>query len=146
MSFIEHAKRELDIIGMTADSPDEMNLAMREHILHMVEEFAKEGHSGFSSSYALSILQKLLAYEPLAPLTGEDSEWNDVTSYGNGDVLYQNKRCSHVFKDSTGAWDIDGIVLVYPDGGKYMGPKLPVTFPYTPKKEYVNVDENGVAI
>lgn len=93
-NMINFAKKEMDIIGLTDE--EEMNGTMRKHILHMVEEFGDEGHSGFSASYALSILQKVLAFKPLSPLTGEDSEWMDV---GRGDDLYQNKRYSSVFKE-----------------------------------------------
>ena len=105
------AEKEMDIIGLTED--DDMNGAMRKHILHMVEQFSEEGHSGFSASYALSILQKVLAYKPLSPLTGEDSEWNDMSDYGRGDSLYQNKRYSSVFKEGKDgeAYDVDGKVF-----------------------------------
>jgi hypothetical protein len=107
----EFAKKEMDIIGLTDE--DEMNGAMRKHILHMVKEFADEGHSGFSAPYALSILQKVLAYKPLSPLTGEDSEWNDMSDYGRGDNMYQNNRYSCVFKEGKDgeAYDIDGKVF-----------------------------------
>ena len=77
MSLKSHAINELDVIGLTED--DEMNGEMRKHILHMIEEFSKEGHSGFSASYAVSILSKLLKYEPLSPLTGYDSEWMELS-------------------------------------------------------------------
>ena len=93
MSMLDYAKKELDIIGMTDDSEDEMNRTMRKHILHMVNEFAEEGHSGFSAGYALNILKSLLAFKPLAPLTGADDEWNEV-----GDGLWQNRRVSDVLK------------------------------------------------
>jgi hypothetical protein len=151
MSLLQYAKDELDRIGMTADG-DEYNAMMRNHILHMVEEFAKEGHSGFSASYAISCLQKLLKFEPLSPLTGEDSEWGDVSQYGD-DPHYQNKRCSRVFKDKDGnCYDINGIVYwswqtdengnkyksYYSKGGK---PRNFITFPYTPKTEYVEDTE-----
>lgn len=106
MSLIEYAKSELDAIGMTEDSSDEMNVMMRKHILHMVNEFADEGHSGMSASYALSILKSLLAYEPLSPLTGADDEWMEV-----GPDVWQNKRASNVFKDKDGAYWGDGIVF-----------------------------------
>ena len=106
MSMIEYAKRELDAIGMTEDSSDEMNGMMRKHILHMVKEFADEDHSGFSAAYALSILKRLLAYEPLSPLTGADDEWMEV-----GPDVWQNKRASNVFKDKDGAYWSDGIVF-----------------------------------
>ena len=110
-NMTEFAKKEMDIIGLTED--DEMNGMMRKHILHMVKEFADEGHSGFSAPYALSILQKVLAYKPLSPLTGEDSEWNDMSDYGRGDNMYQNNRYSCVFKEGKDgeAYNIDGKVF-----------------------------------
>ena len=107
MSFIKHAERELDLIGLTEDSSDEMNVDMRKHILHMINEFAEEGHSGMSASYALSILKNLLDFKPLTPLTGEDDEWNEI---GNG--YWQNRRASNVFKGEDGrAYWSDGIIF-----------------------------------
>ena len=88
-NMMKFAESELDIIGLVDDG-DEMNGAMRKHILHMIHEFSKEGHSGFSANYAVNLLSKLLKYEPLTPLTGEDWEW---TEYADG--RFQNKRCSH---------------------------------------------------
>jgi hypothetical protein len=110
MSLLQYAKDELDRIGMTADG-DEYNAMMREHILHMVEEFSKEGHSGLSADYAINCLQKLLRFEPLSPLTGKDNEWESVRHLGD-DPHYQNKRCSRVFKDKDGnCYDVDGYVF-----------------------------------
>ena len=143
MDIVEYAKSELKIIGML-DSEDEMNKAMCDHLLHMCEEFAKEGHSGFSANYAINCLQKLLRWEPLSPLTGEDWEWNHVA-----DNLWQNKRCSSVFKDETGkAHDIDGKVFwewntSFEDGKPYKsyytngGCHTPVTFPYSPPEKRI---------
>jgi hypothetical protein len=144
------AEQELDAIGMTDE--DEMNGAMRKHILHMIKEFSQEGHSGFSASYAIGILTKLLKYEPLSPLTGEDSEWVDVAEQSGG-TLYQNKRCSRVFKDPNSVYDIDGKVFYEwatdEDGTKYKNyftnieSRVPVTFPYTPTivyEEYVDAN------
>lgn len=148
MSLYDFAERELDAIGM--NDGDEMNGAMRKHILHIINEFSKEGHSGFSAGYAISLLSKLLKYEPLTPLTGEDWEWNEISeemSGSNNGTLYQNARCSHVFKDDGGAYDIDGKVFYdwYTDeetGEKRkshftsIDSRVPVTFPYTPVTVY----------
>jgi hypothetical protein len=140
-NLLSHAEDELNRIGMTEDSPDEMNRMMRKHILHMMQEFANEGHSGFSASYAISILTKLMDFKPLSPLTGEDDEWVKH-DYGN-DVTYQNKRRSSVFKDADGScYDIDGKVfwewcMPYEKGEKpyksyytCRDSRVPVTFPY----------------
>lgn len=155
MSILNYAKSELDLIGMTETSDDEMNLAMRKHILHMIEEFADEGHSGFSASYAINILSKLLAFKPLTPLTGEDDEWTNVSDRGTGDVMYQNKRLSSVFKDGKDgeAYNIDGKVFwewYEGEDGKFKSyytcrdSRVPVTFPYTvPDKPIYEYRESG---
>lgn len=149
-NLLSHAMDELDRIGMTEDSDDEMNVAMRKHILHMMQEFANEGHSGFSASYAIEILHRLMDFKPLSPLTGADDEWSDVREYGPT-PYYQNKRRSSVFKDENGeCYDIDGKVFwewckrpLDEDEEGYPGEKVfksyytcressvPVTFPYT---------------
>ena len=63
MSFVEHAKRELALIG--GDSEGVIQNKMNKHILEMVQLFADEGHSGFSASYARQILNKLLDFQHL---------------------------------------------------------------------------------
>jgi hypothetical protein len=137
-NLLSYAEDELNRIGMTENSPDEMNVEMRKHILHMVQEFSEEGHSGFSGRYALNILTKLLDFKPITPLTGAEDEWNDV-----GEDYWQNKRCSSVFKKADGTcYDIDGKVFwewyrdengeavkTYYSGS---GCSTPVIFPYTP--------------
>ena len=141
MSLVQYAESELDRIGMTDDG--DMNGMMRKHLIHMVKEFSDEGHSGFSASYALQCLQKLLRFKPLSPLTGEDDEWTEVSSI-SGYPHFQNKRCSSVFKDGKDgqAYDIDGKVFWewYRDEETGEARKsyytcfesrVPVTFPYT---------------
>ena len=93
MSLIDYAKSELARIGTDEDGMQEM---MNNHIIHMVEEFSKEGHSGFSANYAISILSRLLRFKPLFPLTGEEDEWIEVCV-----GTFQNKRCGAVFKNDT---------------------------------------------
>ena len=152
MSLLSHAECELDLIGMKDGSDDDMNIAMRKHILHMIKEFSEEGHSGFSAQYAISILSKLLKYEPLTPLTGDDSEWVDVSEM-NGNTLYQNKRSGRVFKDNDGAYDIEGKVFWdwFTDeetGEKYKSyytgreSRVPVEFPYVPTTVYEESNES----
>ena len=140
MSLLSHAEYELDRLGLNDD--DDMNGAMRKHLLHMVKEFADEGHSGFSASYAIQCLQRLLNFKPLTPLTGEDDEWTEVSQI-SGYPHFQNKRCGSVFKDGKDgeAYDIDGKVfwewLEDENGEKFKSyftsreSRVPVTFPYT---------------
>jgi len=145
-NLLDYAKHELDLIGMTEDAPDEINRMMRNHLLHMVEEFAKEGHSGMSASYALANLKLLLAFEPLSPLTGADDEWTQI-EFGP-DMKWQNKRCSRVFKRDDGtAYDSESRVfwewVTGEDGEKFkshytsIDSRVDITFPYVPHTEYV---------
>jgi len=137
-NLVDYAEHELKLIGMGAGAEDEMNRLMHDDIIEIVKKFSDQGHSGFSAGYALSLLSKLLAYEPLTPLTGDDGEWNEV-----GQSTWQNKRCSHVFKDGKRAYDINGKIF-YPKGKRdaaYTNKEshVTITFPYTPKREYVEV-------
>ena len=145
MNIRTYAINELTRIGMY-DSGDEKNGAMCDHILKMVDVFAEEGHSGFFAEYAISILQKLLRFEPLSPLTGEDDEWNDVSDLFEDEEVYQNKRLSRVFKDGKDgqAYDNRGKVFVEPDGCCYTSrdSRVYIDFPYTPKTEYVQVEKS----
>lgn len=147
-NLVEHAKHELDLIGMV-DTPDgdDTNYSMRRHILHMVSEFSKEGHSGFSANYAINLLIQLLKWMPLTPLTGEDDEWEDRTDVNGGKTLFQNKRYSKVFKDETGAYDIEGLIFwewaTDSEGNQVKNhfttadSRVLVDFPYAPKIQYV---------
>lgn len=139
--LVEWATNELDRLGQDEDG---MQNAMNEDILEIVEKFSEQGHSGYSASYALNIIKRLLAWKPITPLTGEDDEWNDVDEGGK---LQQNKRCSAVFRenrDNSTAYYIDGKVFS-DDGGKSWytkggrGSAVPVVFPYTvpDKPEYI---------
>ena len=124
---------------------DEMQQAICEHVLKLLDVFAGEGHSGSSAPYAINMFSKLAAFEPLVPLTGEDWEWNEVH-----DGVYQNKRCSRVFKQADRfdgqPYDIDAVVFwewFKSEDGEvyktYFGNRdsfRPITFPYTPQREY----------
>lgn len=143
-STLDHAKRELDLIGMTANNKDEMNREMRKNILDIIKTFSKQGHSGCSAGYAIGILSKLLKHQPLSPLKGDDKEWNDVseTSGCKGkEKWYQNKRLSSVFKiiDKNGKVKIthdDAITFIDKDGISYQSRESSVPikkFPYIPE-------------
>lgn len=148
-----HARAEFKAAGWLDENgnfKDEMQEMICNHVLKLLEVFSDEGHSGSSAPYAINLFSTLAKFEPLVPLTGEDWEWNDVSEFGGRDdgPLYQNKRCSRVFKDSSGAYDKEGIVFwewfTDPETGKVFKShytsresRVPVTFPYTPKTEYL---------
>ncbi len=134
-NLVAHAERELEFLK----TGDEMNEAMRTGIIDMVKLFGEQGHSGFSASYAVNMLQKILRFEPVRPLTGEDDEW----LIHDADGCYaQNKRCGRVFKEKDGrAYDIDAVVFREPSGSCFTSrsSRQFVTFPYTPRTVYADV-------
>lgn len=150
-NYHRHALLEFKAAGWTNEDgsfKDEMQEMICNHVLKLLDVFGGEGHSGTSAPYTINMFKTLASFQPIGPLTGEDWEWTDVSEYGGreGGPLFQNKRCSHVFKDSNGAYDIDGIHWWewYTDektGEKFKSyftnyqSRVPVTFPYTPKTE-----------
>lgn len=154
-NYKAHALREFKAAGWLDENgefKDEMQKMICDHVMKLLAVFSDEGHSGSSAPYAVSLFEKLAKFEPIAPLTGEDWEWNEISDDRTNNVLVcQNNRCSHVFKQSNRfdgqAYDIDGIVFwewytdEYGDKHKsYYTSKdsaVPIEFPYTPKTEYV---------
>ena len=135
MGLLKYAEYELSRIPKDEDG---MQDVMNADILAIVKMFSEQGHSGFSANYALSMLERLMRFKPISPLTGEDDEWNEI-SHGS----WQNKRCSSVFKDVDGnAYDIDGVIVSDNGGitwftsGRF---RKNITFPYFPPTHPENV-------
>lgn len=148
-NIVLHAEHEL--AKSLRPEADEMDRLMATQVIELLKLFSTHEHSGFSAPYAISMFSALANYKPLGPLTGEDSEWNEIGEYmGNPSdhTIYQNNRASHVFKhvydDGTKAdyvYDINGKVFREPDGCSYTSgeSKVEIQFPYTPHTEYVDV-------
>lgn len=110
--------------------PDDGEL--RDLIEEVLLVLSTQGHSRASMEVVLPILVKAIRREPLTPLTGNDDEWENVADI-SGQELYQNKRYPSVFKDQTGAWDLNG--TYYEDNlGCFRNrhSRKTVTFPYMP--------------
>lgn len=139
----KHAIAEFRAAGWLDDTGayvDEMQEALCKHVLELLRVFSDEGHSGSTAPYTVNMFKKLAMFEPLVPLTGEDWEWTEV-----GGGVFQNKRCSRVFKQADRfngqPYDLDGRVFREPNGSCYTSrdSMVPITFPYIPKTEYVDV-------
>ena len=76
--------------------------------------------------------QMSLRFKPISTLTGGDDEWDECSRDG----VFQNKRCSSVFKKKDGTFeDIDGIIvsdnggITWFSSGRF---RKNITFPYLP--------------
>ena len=143
-NLVDYAKEELKRIGMI-DSGEPYNDAVAKAILDLIELFASQGHSGFTAPYTINTFKRLAMFKPLAPLTGEDSEWNEIEP-----GLYQNKRYSAVFKEKDGkVYNNEGRIFTDDGGEVWYGNKdsrVEITFPYTvpddPERVYLNTAES----
>lgn len=86
MSLVEHAKRELELCGQAAESPE-----YAASIVAAVAAFASGGHSGGSGMLAVEQLYTLLRFRTLSPLTSDPDEWIDRSAI-SGSPLWQNAR------------------------------------------------------
>ena len=106
--MLKWAENELLLAGYDKNDPENgPNKWLAEGTLELLKVFAEQGHSGSSAPYAVALFEKLAMWKPIAPLTGEDDEWQSV-----GENTLQNKRNSSVFKGSDGqAYWIEGRVF-----------------------------------
>ena len=99
MSLVEHARRELDLCGQTAEDP-----GYAASLVAAVAAFASYGHSGGSAGIAIHQLHELLQFRTLTPLTSNPDEWFDHSEI-SGAPLWQNTRDSAAFsKDAGQTW------------------------------------------
>jgi len=163
------AKQELDILAATV--PDAIITPFANEILALCEAFGKSGQSGGSAPMTASAIsqaiKKLMLQEPICPIMGVDEEWVNVREVSDEDeMMYQNKRCSALFKSKSGkSWYVDAIVkktqsgrcwsgsfwlskedYLTSDKSKMIGCSHFVkSFPFEPKTFYIDVIEEEVA-
>ena len=151
------AKQELDILAATV--PDSCVTPFAKEILALCEAFGNSGQSGGSAPYTASAIsqavKKLLLQEPLCDVTEHESEWVAVQEMENGSIMYQNSRCSGLFKNGieSKAHYLNAIIWkgvekydtftgsVYIDDKDFelIGSSQFVKFPFKPKKFYIDV-------
>lgn len=163
------AANELNILAKTV--PDAIITPFRDEILALCEAFGKSGQSGGSAPYTATAIskavKKLMLKEPICPITGIDEEWTNVRERSEEDeMMYQNNRCSALFKSKSGkCWYVDAIVkktesgmcwsgsfwlskedYLTGDKSKMIGSAHYVkSFPFEPKTFYIDVIEEEVA-
>ena len=169
--FAEH---ELEILSKSATDPKNRPIIepFKDEILSLCDKFGKSGQSGGSAPMTATAIshavKTLMLQEPICPITGIDEEWINVRDVSDDDeMMYQNKRCSALFKSKNGkCWYIDAIVKKvvqtghcfsgsfwlskedYLAGGK--SKKIGCahyikSFPFVPKTFYIDVIEEEVA-
>jgi hypothetical protein len=88
-NLVDHAKVELDLLG-----EDEW---LVEGYLKIIQDFADMGHSGSSAAHSIAVLERLLQFGNLTPLTDDSREWMAVD--GN---MWQSTRNPEAFSTDGG--------------------------------------------
>jgi hypothetical protein len=99
MSLIEHAQRELDLLYAGTGDEDYDGL-IRLSVMHLMELFASQEHSGGSADAVIALFTKLANFENILPLDGNPDDWIDVREYHpEKKPWYQCRRNTKWFSD-----------------------------------------------
>jgi len=144
VNFLEFAKSEIEKMGLFSEEGDFYGGMTGEVLMELCVVLARQRYSGMSTSLIGYLFQRLANGHPLSPLTGEESEWQEVE-----DGKYQNKRCPSVFKDGkTGqAYQVDRYIFVDGQGTAYItrdSRQYIESFPYEPETVVVRKDAGNV--
>lgn len=137
-NLVKHAEKEFETLGWPGDC--EMQKAICDNILELLQVFSDQGHSGSTAPYALNLFEKLAKFNPISPLTGKDDEWVEIR-----EGLYQNKRDGEVFKENKEAYWIRGKIFRNQHGVTFTSKdsRVAVVFPWVkPESEIVDVVED----
>lgn len=96
-NLIDHAERELSLLGNDA--------AMNQGILAMVAVFSTMGHSGSSAAYCTHVVERLLRFENLTPLTDDPDEWMFIAEEmmpEGSEKTWQSRRNPEAFSHDEG--------------------------------------------
>lgn len=104
-NLVTYARDELQRAGLF-DEDSDYEGRLGEGALELVKLFSTQGHSGMSAELMIALVEKLMRYEPLTPLTYAEDEWNHVADEMVAEEqrpLYQNRRKADVFSHDAGA-------------------------------------------
>lgn len=102
-NLVAYARDEMRRAGLYDDDSDYGGM-IPDAVIDVVRAFSRAGHSGGSAALVTAILERVLRFQPLTPLTSNPDEWMEV-----GEGLWQSKRQPSVFSHDGGqTWhDLD---------------------------------------
>lgn len=150
----KHAKVEIE--ALAKNTPDHVLKGMEEEIVALADAFGRSGQSGGLAPYVSEVISRIVRalcmQEPVSALTGEDDEWEEIAK-DEAEPLYQNKRCSALFKIGPRIRYINAVTFVDENGNGFGGViegissvQLVKSFPFKPKTFLINVITEPVLI
>ena len=147
---MEHFETELKILQDNLEPKEDNNLVIEDYIptiREIIKIFSSQGHSGGSAPFYYGnlsqVIKNTLAFKPLSPITGEDSEWIE---HDHG--VYQNNRCSAVFKNTKNSkphylnaitWQGEDDYDTFSGSVEDVRSRQYIKLPFTPKTFYIDV-------
>lgn len=111
-NMTKYAEQELIKAGWT-DKESDYGGKVAPAVIHMVAEFARQGHSGMSAHICTGLFERLIRFRPLTPLDNPfiTGEYNDVSEYSGkpAGTDLQGTRLSSLFSHDGGKtwYDLD---------------------------------------
>lgn len=95
-NLVAHARRELTLLGEEPDIIDEY--------IRVIQAFADMGHSGGSAEIAIPVINSLLMFKNITPLTDDPEEWMEIDKnmFDGVSTLWQSRRRSDAFSTNGG--------------------------------------------
>lgn len=160
MTLKEFSKTELDLLKPNDEKEKELQEAINDGVLHVVEAFEKEYLTPLTNNYMISILERLLRFKPITAIENNESDWLGLETKKDGTKIFYHKRCRSVHKYVSPDNEVEYLdadaVICSEDGGAswdnyeaYQGKigNFPYYPPIDPLKLYLlnsgKVDEDG---
>lgn len=107
----DHAEIELRAAGYSPQSEDHMDKVIYDMTMVIVDAFSQCGHSGGSAAAHTWMINQLLQFKAITPITDNPEDWIDVSDFmGPGPTgVWQNRREGSLFSEDGGKtyYDLD---------------------------------------
>lgn len=157
---MQKSEFELDLIVKSAKESGDSSIVepFIPEILELIYKFTQTGQSGMSAPYTARVIsqtiEKLCLHKPLSPITGDDSEWKEISDFmftnkelKEGKKEYQNKRCGSIFKKEGNkitfcdaiVWQGEDEYDTFAGTVENISSSQEITLPFFPKTFYIDV-------
>lgn len=150
------AEVELEIL--LKQTPDALIKDFTPEILAICKAFEKSGQSGSSAPYVAGALantiNNLCLHQAISPMVGDDAEFIEVGTDKEGKKIFQNTRCSAIFKEEGGnAYYLNAVIFKdqnkntwtgvakTKEGKEVFSRQFVKSFPFEPLKFFIDVEE-----
>lgn len=96
----QHARRELQLAGLFDQDSDYEGM-LGTAVYEIIKVFAQQGHSGASAEIVTDLVNRLMRYQPLTPITSNPDDWIDQSAL-SGFPMWQCRRDPRLFSRNGG--------------------------------------------